>query len=138
MVAGADERAIARVVGEVTCGGGTARHAPGALSQAERVQAAIARTLEVFERLDVVVVGDPEVDPRPLARALEGKLTEPTARLLFLYPAPLDRWTGPAPCNAIVWTGGAEADLDNVGELAVFLCSRAAEGITRQTIALSS
>jgi enoyl-[acyl-carrier-protein] reductase (NADH) len=42
-----------------------------------------------------------------------------------------------ATCNGLVWSGGADADLDNLGEVAVFLCSDIADGITGQTLVMT-
>ncbi|HEY8078120.1 MAG TPA: SDR family NAD(P)-dependent oxidoreductase, partial [Labilithrix sp.] len=49
VVTGPDERALAETVGEIAYGGGKARHVVGAL------EAALARAVEVFGQLDVIV-----------------------------------------------------------------------------------
>jgi NAD(P)-dependent dehydrogenase (short-subunit alcohol dehydrogenase family) len=55
LVTGREEKALGEVVGEIAYGGGQARHLAGDVRDAMCSQAAVARALEVFGGLDIVV-----------------------------------------------------------------------------------
>jgi NAD(P)-dependent dehydrogenase (short-subunit alcohol dehydrogenase family) len=147
VVTGRDEKALGRTVGEVVHGGGKARHVVGDVRAPEQLGQAVARALEVFGRLDILVATE-VAEAKSLFEAA-ARLPVRPARLLLAGPpaaapstlvrevaegAGLDGST----CNAIELGPGVrpeDADED-VGALAVFLCSRAAARITGQTILL--
>lgn len=55
VVTGRDERALGETVGEIAFGGGKARHLAGDVRDAGHLRAAVARAVESFGGLDVVV-----------------------------------------------------------------------------------
>jgi NAD(P)-dependent dehydrogenase (short-subunit alcohol dehydrogenase family) len=55
VVAGRDERPLGETVGEIAYGGGKARHLVADVREPAQVQAAVARAIEVFGGLDLVV-----------------------------------------------------------------------------------
>ncbi len=154
VVAGGDERALGRVVGEVTAGGGAARHLAGDASSDAHVAAAVARAVDAFGRLSWIVAGaDAHVDSLDLALR---RVPRQHGRLVLVASATAadadparqtlaGRVTAHAPglravgatCNGLVWTGDADADLDHLGEIAVFLCSHVADGVTGQVLVVS-
>jgi NAD(P)-dependent dehydrogenase (short-subunit alcohol dehydrogenase family) len=60
VVTGADERAIAEIVGEIAFGGGKARHVAGDPTDPAVVRAAVARATETFGAINLAVA-DPEI-----------------------------------------------------------------------------
>lgn len=55
VVTGREEKALGETVGEVAYGGGKARHLVGDVRDAAHLEAAVARAVEVFGGLDIVV-----------------------------------------------------------------------------------
>lgn len=128
VVTGKDERALAETVGEIACGAGKARHVAG-----DDPQAAVDRAIDVFGRLDVVVADQMDAScafqaatPRmaPSGRLIVTSSSRAGALGLVREP----EWQG--ACNAIVVGDSPE----KVAEVAVFLCSRVADGITGRVI----
>jgi hypothetical protein len=62
VVAGTDERALARVVGEVTCGGGKARHVAGSRMDTATMSAAVEKAHDAFGDLTHVILVAPDRD----------------------------------------------------------------------------
>lgn len=168
VVTGPDEKSLGETVGEIVHGGGKARHVPGEGRASSVLGAAIARANEVFGELDIVVdaaLTDVEYTldaTSPHLRA-EGRvlLVSATKSQQAMAIAVHERLRAPfakgVTCNAIVVEPrpavaergagvgagvGAGEDLDDVasdvGELAVFLCTPAADRITGQSIALQA
>jgi len=158
VVSGRDERAIARVVGEVTCGGGAARHLAGEMTDEDHVDAALRKTAESFARPAFVIVAAPTaVCARVVAdRAVRyladrGRLvvvvnstsaakgagdvaghSELAAFVSRMAALPTEKGT---TCNAVEWAGGTNDDGEDAAEAVMFLCSAAADGITGQVLA---
>jgi NAD(P)-dependent dehydrogenase (short-subunit alcohol dehydrogenase family) len=82
VVAGPDEAAIARVVGEITCGGGVARHIAGDIKSSRYLHAAVNKARETFGILTftIAICADP-ADIAPVWSALYTDLAE---RLLVI------------------------------------------------------
>ncbi len=146
MVAGGEERALARVVGEVTCGGGTARHTAGEATTTSGLEMVLGRVLEGWGKLSWLVVADPTVGGEAILAAASPLLTYRGARMLFVGITEIagrvacmmsEPKACAGTCNGILWRGDVEADLDRVGDVAAFLCSDAADGITGQTLVVS-
>ncbi|MEA2748856.1 MAG: hypothetical protein QOI41_2999 [Myxococcales bacterium] len=148
VVTGRDEKPLGETVGEIAHGGGKARHVAGEGRASSVLDTAIARAKEIFGELDIVI--DTELtDVEYTFDATAAHLRSPGRVLLVTAArsqesmAVLARERAGASfakgitCNAIGVEGG---DLDDsatdVGELAVFLCTRAAERITGQSIAV--
>jgi NAD(P)-dependent dehydrogenase (short-subunit alcohol dehydrogenase family) len=150
---GRDEKALGITIGEVVHGGGKARHLAGDPRDASHLTAAVERAIELFGRLDIVVDADSANVEYTFSAAVPrlrspGRLlvasvrTEGVEALSSLVRARAanvlaDRIT----CNAIVIDAPAPADAGDdvamdVADLAVYLCGRAADGITGQTIAI--
>jgi len=72
VVGGPDEKAVARVVGEITCGAGVARHVAGDLSRPADLQAILRKGVEAFGKLTLVVLLSP--DMAEIARVLDTAL----------------------------------------------------------------
>lgn len=157
MVTGRDEKPLGETVGEIVHGGGKARHVAGEGRASSVLGAAVLRAKEVFGALDIVI--DTELtDVEYTFEATVPHLRSP-GRLLFVVEAPspeisqgakaiaIRARARPLPrgvtCNAIVVENLApDTDADDVaadvGELAVYLCTRAADRITGQSIALEA
>src|SRR5258708_18788472 len=106
LVTGRDERALAETVGEIANAGGQARHAVGDVRLEGDAPKAIARALEVWGRLDVVVanagiagtarMGDPA--GAPLARAI---VETNLLGAYYLFDAALPAMSGPGRLVAV-------------------------------------
>jgi NAD(P)-dependent dehydrogenase (short-subunit alcohol dehydrogenase family) len=166
VVTGRSERALGEVVGEIAHGGGAARHLAGDVRDASHVRAAVARAIEVFGRLDIAIanagiaVGDAReiietgllgahatLDAALAAMTGPGRLVvvsrvrENTAcrasnagvvglvRALAIEARPRG-----VTCNALSIESPAEPEA--VADVALMLCSRAADTITGQAIVL--
>lgn len=155
---GRDEKALGITIGEVVHGGGKARHLAGDPRDAAHLTAAVERAIEVFGGLDIVIVVEADVDAKnveytfsaaaPRVRS-PGRLlvasvrTEGAAEALssLVRERAASGLAGRITCNAIVIDAPAPDDAHDdvaiaVAELAVYLCGRAADGITGQTIAI--
>jgi NAD(P)-dependent dehydrogenase (short-subunit alcohol dehydrogenase family) len=150
VVSGADERSIARVVGEVTCGGGTARHLAGDAGAPDRVEAAVEKALGAFGKLTyVLVAGSSAAVAHAVAVVVAPRLGD-GGRLIVIGDGgedgarasvasvvsgldPSVEASG-ATINGLVWTDRGEGDVEAGAEVVVFLCSDAADGISRETL----
>lgn len=164
VVTGRDEKSLGITVGEIVHGGGKARHVAGEGRASSVLATAIARAREVFGELDIVI-DTALTDVEYTLDATLPHLQTPGRVLLVsaaksqpaMAAAVRERASGPLAkgitCNAIVVErplagpgpdGGADVDVDvddvasDVGELAVFLCTPAADRITGQSIALQA
>jgi hypothetical protein len=147
VVTGPDEKALGETVGEVVYGGGKARHLAGDPSDPAHLAAAVERATSVFGAPDIVVVADApgaETTLNTLAKRLGAQ-----GRLLLAVPAPASALAPvvrelalavreqAVTCNAILVDPAAEEDgAADAAELAVYLCSGAADRITGQTVTL--
>jgi NAD(P)-dependent dehydrogenase (short-subunit alcohol dehydrogenase family) len=158
VVTGRDEKALGETVGEIVHGGGKARHVAGEGRASSVLGTAVERAKEVFGALDIVIdteltdvdytfeatvphVGSPGrlllvTAARSPERSQEAMALVVRERARALLP-------GGTTCNAIVVANLAAGDdgddvAADVGELAVFLCSRAADRITGQSIAVEA
>lgn len=157
VVTGRDEKALGETVGEIVHGGGKARHVPGEGRASSALAVAVERAKEVFGGLDIVV--DTELtDVEYTFDATLPHVRSPGRVILVgaakSHDAPLDATlvvreraralsANGVTCNAIVIGAlGDGDDRDDVaadaGELAVFLCGRAADRITGQAITLTA
>ena len=157
VVTGRDEKALGETVGEIVHGGGKARHVPGEGRASSVLAAAVERAKEVFGGLDIVIDAEltdveytfdatvPHVRSPGrllLVAAAKGAGAPQDATLVVRERARALLASG-VTCNAIV-IGGLRDDDDHddvaadAGELAVFLCGRAADRITGQAIALAA
>lgn len=155
---GRDEKALGETVGEIVHGGGKARHVAGEGRASSVLGAAVERAKEVFGGLDIVI--DTELtDVEYTFEATLPHVRSP-GRLLLVTATQAPERSQEAlallvhgragallaegtTCNAIVVEKLAPGDdgddvAADVGELAVFLCSRAADRITGQSIALEA
>jgi enoyl-[acyl-carrier-protein] reductase (NADH) len=156
VVTGRDEKSLGVTVGEIVHAGGKARHVAGEGRASSVLATAIARAREVFGELDIVIDAALTDVEYTLDAALP-HLRTPGRMLLVsaaksqqdMAVAVRERASPPfakgITCNAIVVErapGGGELDVDDVasevGELAVFLCTPAADRITGQSIALQA
>jgi hypothetical protein len=151
VVTGPDERALGETVGEIVHGGGKARHLAGDVRDASHLEAAFVRATDVFGAVSIAVAAEEggagasmvETALGALARQLRGP-----GRLLVAGSnacGPLvsdagartvDRRAEGITCNAVIADGVFDDVADGVAALVVFLCSRAADGITAQAIAV--
>ena len=155
VVQGPDERAVARVVGEITCGGGAARHVTGELVQLRHVEAAIERAVEAFGALRYVVLTTFDADlARRVTEALRGPLEKGGAggRLVLAldFGPPETRASVTelvselaarleplgATANAVLWRDRGEDDPERAADVLLFLCSEAADGVSGEVIAV--
>jgi NAD(P)-dependent dehydrogenase (short-subunit alcohol dehydrogenase family) len=163
VVTGRDEKSLGETVGEIVHGGGKARHIAGEDRASSVLGTAVARAREVFGELDIVVdaaLTDVEytLDATLPHLGTPGRvlLVSATKSQQAMAVAVRERPSAPfasgITCNAIVVErapagaelDGAVGDVDDVdddvasdvGELAVFLCTPAADRITGQSIAL--
>jgi short chain dehydrogenase len=147
VVAGSDERALGRVVGEITCGGGSARHVAGQPSDPMYIAATVAKAVETFGKLTFVLAVSLHPDEiHQLAHASLAKLGS-YGRALLVMPASAEH-SGAyvlaglatqlrahhATCNRLLWEGPDDADFEGLAEVALFLCSDVADGINSQTL----
>ena len=157
MVTGRDEKSLGETVGEIVHGGGKARHVAGEGRASAVLAAAVERAKEVFGPLDIVI--DAELTDVEYTFAATVPHLQSPGRLLLVTSARSEKTSREAlglvareragglpkgaTCNAIVVENLAAGDdgddvAAEVGELAVFLCSRAADRITGQAIALQA
>jgi NAD(P)-dependent dehydrogenase (short-subunit alcohol dehydrogenase family) len=88
VVAGVDERSLGRVVGEVVCGGGKARHVAGKAGDSRLLSAAIEKAREAFGELTLAVMVSSH--PHEIATALGPTLRQQLAadaRVLVVHDA---------------------------------------------------
>jgi len=152
VVTGRDEKALGETVGEIAHGGGKARHVVGDVRDPIQLSAAADRAIEVFGGLNIVVHAD-EMGVECTFSMANARL--PTPGRLLVATAHADPSLAGAvreqanalfakgiTCNAILLEGAEDASMDvddaaaSIGELVVFLCGRAADGITGQAIAI--
>jgi len=150
IVTGRSERALGEVVGEIANAGAKARHLAGDVRDAAHLDAAIERAVSVFGGLDIVVAnaGHPAPTFAAAARVMKG----PGRLLLVARSADVDPSVRDAArelaarritANAIFpeiappGPGVLVLEPEDVAEVAVFLCTTAADPITGQCIALS-
>jgi hypothetical protein len=164
VVTGRDEKPLGVTVGEIVHGGGKARHVAGEGRASSVLESAIARAKELFGELDIVIdaaLTDVEytLDATSPHLRTPGRVLLVTATRSQEAMAVAAREHANAPfakgttCNAIVVArapAGAELDgpthdddavddvASDVGELAVFLCTPAADRITGQSIAVQA
>jgi hypothetical protein len=163
VVAGADERALGRVVGEITCGGAKARHIAGDASDPAYLRAAVAKAVETFGKLTFVVATSGEVVEMAELIGVAKAHLAPHARLLPVVALPsgsspgtdglraaltaqVSLWASDLPstapgatCNAVVClVSSPEADFDAAAEVALFFCSELADGINGQALTMTA
>ena len=154
MVTGSIEKALGETVGEIAHGGGKARHVAGQGRASAVLETAVLRAKEVFGALDIVI--DTELtDVEYMFEATPPELRSPGRVLLVTSARPQDamalvvreRARGllakGITCNAIVVANLAPGDdgddvAADAAELAVFLCTPAAQRITGQAVALEA
>ena len=157
VVTGRDEKALGETVGEIAHGGGKARHVVGDVRDPIQLGAAADRAIEVFGGLNIVIlchaVHFDEMGAECTFSMAMARL--PTPGRLLVATAHADPSITSAvrehatalfakgiTCNAILLEGVEDASMDiddaaaSVGELVVFLCGRAADGITGQAISI--
>ena len=161
VVTGRDEKALGVTVGEIVHGGGKARHVAGEGRASSVLGAAIGRAKEIFGELDIVIDAA-LTDVEYTFDATSPHLSSAGRVLLVSASRSQDAMASLArarpggslakgiTCNAIVVESAmrgdegdvTDDDLDDVasdaGELAVFLCTPAADRITGQSIALQA
>ena len=147
VVTGRDEKALGETVGEVVHGGGKARHLAGDQTDLAHLAAAFERAKGVFGAPDIAVVAEASGAETAL-NALAKHLGSPGRLILALAAG-----AGGSPsvalarelalsvgdraitCNAIVLDPTTEEDAAaDAAELAVFLCTTAADRISGQAI----
>ncbi len=149
VVTGRDERALGETVGEVVHGGGYARHLAGDQTDPAHLASAVERARSVFGAPDIAVVA--EASGAETALNTLAKHVGSPGRLLVALAVPS---SGSSPlalarevalsvreraitCNAIVLDPSVEEDAAaDAAELAVYLCTAAADRITGQAIAI--
>lgn len=149
VVTGRDEKALGETVGEVVHGGGKARHLAGDQSDPAHLAAAVERARSVFGAPDIAVVA--EASGAETALNTLAKHVGSPGRLLVALAVPS---SGPSPlvlarelsrsvreraitCNAILLDPTTEEDAAaDAAELAVYLCTAAADRITGQAIGI--
>ena len=149
VVTGRDEKALGETVGEVVHGGGHARHLAGDQTDPAHLAAAVERARSVFGALDIAVVA--EASGAEIALNTLANLVGSPGRLLVALAVPS---SGSSPlalarelalsvreraitCNAIVLDPTTEEDAAaDAAELAVYLCTAAADRITGQAIGI--
>jgi hypothetical protein len=154
VVTGSVEKALGETVGEIAHGGGKARHVVGQGRGSAVLETAVLRAKEAFGALDIVI--DTELtDVEYMFEAMSPELRS-SGRVLLVTSArsqdamaPVVRERAGAllakgvTCNAIVVANLAAGDdgddvAADAGELAVFLCTPAADRITGQAIAVEA
>jgi NAD(P)-dependent dehydrogenase (short-subunit alcohol dehydrogenase family) len=157
VVTGREEKPLGETVGEIVHGGGKARHVVGEGRASSVLARAGARAKEVFGPVDIVIDAEltdveytfdaalPQLQTAGRVVLVSAARTPQTSQESMARVVRERARTLPkgATCNAIVIENlAAEDDGDDaagdVGELVVFLCSRAAERITGQSIALQA
>ena len=149
VVTGRDEKALGETVGEVVHGGGKARHLAGDQADPTHLAAAVERAKSVFGAPDIAVVA--EASGAETALNTLAKLVGSPGRLLVALAVAA---SGSSPlalareialsvreraitCNAIVLDPTTEEDAaEDAAELAVYLCTAAADRITGQAIGI--
>lgn len=149
VVTGRDEKALGETVGEVVHGGGKARHLAGDQTDPGHLAAAFERAKGTFGVPDIAVVA--EALGAEKALNMLAKHVGSPGRLLVALALPA---SGSSPlalarelalsvreraitCNAIVLDPTTEEDAAaDAAELAVFLCTTAADRITGQAIGI--
>jgi NAD(P)-dependent dehydrogenase (short-subunit alcohol dehydrogenase family) len=160
IVTGRDEKALGETVGEIAHGGGKARHLAGDPDDVAHLAAAADRAIELFGRLDLVV--DAGGDPMAATCTFEAawpRLRSPGRMLVVRTSAPSTETpaellasireraaSGAAKritCNAVLALSAEDIDAtddvaSDVASLVVYLCGRAADGITGQAISVAA
>ncbi len=146
VVTGRTERALGEVVGEIANAGGKARHLAGDVRDPAHLEAAVARALSVFGALDIAVSN--AGPPGPLFAAAEVAMKGPGRLLAIANTQAIDPSVAAAArelaprgitSNALhpSWIdAGPFLEPEDVAEVAVFLCTSAADRITGQSISL--
>jgi NAD(P)-dependent dehydrogenase (short-subunit alcohol dehydrogenase family) len=143
LVTGKDEPPLGVTVGEIVHGGGKARHSVGDVQDLLYQTQVIARAIELFGRLDVVVVGA-ESD---MSWAVRSGIPTCQSLLLVVDDGTLaSAWVSQnkissgslGTCNAIAVARDGLADevAVDVGALAAFLCSAAGRRITGRVLSV--
>jgi NAD(P)-dependent dehydrogenase (short-subunit alcohol dehydrogenase family) len=130
VVTGRVERALGETVGEIVSGGGKARHVV-ADPEREDAGAAVARALDVFGGLDLVVATSGRSG---LLRSAAPRVRE-GGRLVAVGPPPAAGW--PPVGKSVECVGlslDAEVDAGVTAQLVVFVCSRAGRGLGGRTV----
>lgn len=164
VVTGRDEKSLGETVGEIVHGGGKARHVAGEGRASSVLGTAIARAREVFGELDIVIdaaLTDVEYtldatsphlrtpgrvllvsatkSQEAMAVAVRERASAPFAKGITCNAIVVER---PPACAELDGVADGVVDVDDVasdvGELAVFLCTPAADRITGQSIALQA
>lgn len=131
VVTGSDERALGETVGEIAYGGGKARHLAGDPTSAAHLEAAVARAVEVFGGLDIVVTSANEADRVELGS--EPARAEPVLAASLLgasraFAAAASRMKGP---GRLVATSSAPSDAGAVGYAALSASKAGIAGLVR-------
>ncbi len=152
VVTGLDEKALGVTVGEIVHAGGKARHITGDVQAGAHAAAVVARAHETFGRLDIAVASDvvdvmcmlsaarsfpgfharSDVPMRGLVAVVDA--TSASAEQIVALARTLDGEKTTCNVLAVADEVAAEDACEDVGALAVFLCSRAGSRITGQTI----
>ena len=155
VVMGPEERPIGETVGEIAYGGGKARHVVGDVREPADLARAVARAVEVFGGLDIVIAnaraaqGDDFASPTFQATAPglrdNGRLVAigeaaaaPKLRDLVDTVAK-DLSERKITCNAVVVCSGSGAgaiEPEDVAERVVALCSEAGDVVTGQSMTI--
>ncbi len=136
VVFGSDERALARVVGEIAASGGKARHLRGGVDDADHVVLAIDKAISSFGDLGIVVAD------RNVATVfgLAASKMKSAGRLIAIGDAKiaelaLELKPRKITCNSI---SSDSLEPEAVAEVVVFLCTRAADSITGHAFEISA
>ncbi len=148
VVTGRDERALGTVVGEIACGGGAARHLVGDPADPAHLEAALRRSTEAFGKPSFVVArAQDALDARATLVPLFCGAIGPRGRLLLLADAAADAAVEvsvgqlvsdlardllehAATCNALLFHGGPDGELERAAGWAIAVCFAAEEAVT--------
>jgi NAD(P)-dependent dehydrogenase (short-subunit alcohol dehydrogenase family) len=130
IVTGREERALGETVGEIAHGGGKARHLAGDVRDRAHVEAAVARALDVFGGLDLVIAGASSA-AAPVATDLVGAL--------HAFESAIPRMKGPGRLVALLRPEG-QRELSQVAADAGLraLCDALATQLVPRAIACST
>jgi NAD(P)-dependent dehydrogenase (short-subunit alcohol dehydrogenase family) len=133
VVVGPKERALGEVVGEIANAGGKARHFAGDLGDRQVLDAAVAKAVDVFGALHLVVAAsDGAASTHAIFRAAAAKMTHPgrlidvtadgeAAAKLAALEAELGLLARGITCHAVVPAAASEPE--DVAELVAISCS---------------
>jgi NAD(P)-dependent dehydrogenase (short-subunit alcohol dehydrogenase family) len=111
VVSGANERALGRVVGEIVCGGGQARHIAGNGGDPAHIDAALEKTREAFGELTLGVVV--ATDAHEMTRVVAAVREASKARIVAACLVPMFSDPLPAPGESFAtlrMTGGGNPE----------------------------